>query len=129
MNVWKYIYIQFFKIRRKIIGYDGADDYAAMLFVALFDVLLFFGIMLLIDKLANDILLTKYEPLFFAIYISGALTIKWLRDRSMCKNGAFERIKKEVESEPNKLKWNILSVLYIILSVLFFVFCLYINIH
>lgn len=41
MNVWKYIYIRFFKIRRRIIGRDGADEFAAMLFVASFDVLLF----------------------------------------------------------------------------------------
>ena len=41
MNIWKYIYIRFFKIRRRIIGRDGADEFAAMLFVASFDVLLF----------------------------------------------------------------------------------------
>ena len=46
MNIWKYIYIRFFKIRRRIIGRDGADEFAAMLFVASFDVLLFFGIMI-----------------------------------------------------------------------------------
>ena len=44
MNVWKYIYIQFFKIRRRIIGRDGADDYAAMLFVASLDILLYLGV-------------------------------------------------------------------------------------
>lgn len=44
MNVWKYIYIQFFKIRRRIIGYDGADEYAAMLFVASLDCLFYWGI-------------------------------------------------------------------------------------
>lgn len=51
MNVWKYIYIKFFKIRRRIIGRDGADEYAAMLFVASFDVLLYFGILILIVNL------------------------------------------------------------------------------
>ena len=30
MNVWKYIYIKSFKIRRRVIGKCGADDYAAM---------------------------------------------------------------------------------------------------
>ena len=34
MNIWKDIYIRFFKIRRRIIGRDGADEFAAMLFVA-----------------------------------------------------------------------------------------------
>lgn len=127
MNVWKYIYIRFFKIRRRIIGRDGADEFAAMLFVAFFDVLLFFGIMILIDKLVNNTLSTKYEPFFFAFYILGMFTIDWFRNRSMCKNGAFERIKKEVENEPEKLKWSLLSILYMIFVILFFLSCCYIG--
>ena len=59
MNVWKYIYIKFFKIRRRIIGRDGADEYAAMLFVASFDVLLYFGILILIDKSVDNVLLRE----------------------------------------------------------------------
>ena len=33
-----------------------------------------------------------------------------MRNRSMCKKGAFERIKKEAENEPQKLKWSILAI-------------------
>ena len=120
MNVWKYIYIKFFKIRRRIIGRDGADEYAAMLFVASFDVLLYLGVIMLIDKLMNNILSIKYEPLYFALFASGILIIERLRNHFMCKYGAFERIQKEVENEPKKLKWGLLSILYMIFVVLFF---------
>lgn len=54
-------------------------------------------------------------------------TIGWFRNRSMCKDGAFERIKKEVENEPKKLKWGLLSILYMIFVVLFFLFSCYIG--
>lgn len=49
MNVWKYTYIQFFKIRRRVIGKCGADDFAAMLFVVLLDCLFYWGIINLVD--------------------------------------------------------------------------------
>jgi hypothetical protein len=127
MNVWKYIYIKFFKIRRRVIGKDGADDFAAMLFVAFLDMFLYFGILILIDRLVDNVLSTKYEPFFFALYILGTLTIGWLRNRSMCKGDAFERIRKEVEAEPRKMLWGILSILYIIFVVLFFLFCCYVG--
>lgn len=127
MNVWKYIYIQFFKIRRKIIGYDGADEFAAMLFVAFLDMFLYFGVIILIDRLVDNVLSKKYEPIFFTLYILGILTIGWLRNRSMCKDGAFERIKKEVDKESQKLKWSILSILYIIFVFTFFLFCCYVG--
>ena len=127
MNVWKYIYIKFFKIRRRIIGRDVADEYVAMLFVASFDVLLYFGILILIDKSVDNLLLKEYEPLYFAFYMLGMLTIERLRNRTMCKNGAFERIKEEVENEPQQLKWSILSILYMIFVVFFFLFCCYIG--
>ena len=45
----------------------------------------------------------------------------------MCKGGAFERIRKEVEAEPHKMLWGILSILYIIFVVLFFLFCCYVG--
>ena len=61
------------------------------------------------------------------IYMLGMLTIERLRNRTMCKNGAFERIKEEVENEPQKLKWSILSILYMIFVVFFFLFCCYIG--
>ena len=50
MNVWKYIYIKFYKFRRWGLGKTLGEGYAAMLFVASFDVLLYFGILILIDK-------------------------------------------------------------------------------
>jgi hypothetical protein len=127
MNVWKYIYIKFYEFRRWMLGKTLGEDYAAMLFVALFDVLIYFGILILIDRLTGNVLSNAYEPLFFALYILGMLTIERLRNRSMCKNGAFERIKKEVEEEPQKLKWSILSILYMIFVVFFFLFCCYIG--
>ncbi|WP_349855021.1 hypothetical protein [Bacteroides cellulosilyticus] len=127
MNVWKYIYIKFFKIRRRIIGRDGADEFAAMLFVVFFDVLLYFGILILINLSVDDVLLKEYEPLYFAFYMLGILTIGWLRNRTMCKNGAFERIKNEVENEPRKLMWGILSILYMIFVIVFFLFCCYVS--
>ena len=127
MNVWKYIYIKFYEFRRWMLGKTLGEDYAAMLFVALFDVLIYFGILILIDRLTGNVLSNAYEPLFFALYILGMLTIERLRNRSMCKNGDFERIKKEVEEEPQKLKWSILSILYMIFVVFFFLFCCYIG--
>ena len=127
MNVWKYSYIKFYEFRRLMLGKTLGEDYAAMLFVALFDVLIYFGILILIDRLTGNVLSNADEPLFFALYLLGMLTIEGLRNRSMCKNGAFERIKKEVEEEPQKLKWSILSILYMIFVVFFFLFCCYIG--
>ena len=113
MNVWKYIYIKFYEFRRWILGKTLGEDYAAMLFVALFDVLIYLSV--------------KYEPLFFALYLLGMLAIERLRNRSMCKKGAFECIIKEVEEEPQKLKWGILSILYMMFVIIFFVFCCYVG--
>ena len=72
----------------------------------------------------DNVLLKEYEPLYFAFYMLGMLTIERLRNRTMCKNGAFERIKEEVENEPQKLKWSILSILYMIFVVFFFLILL-----
>ena len=47
MNVWKYTYIKFYKFRRWGLGKTLGEGYAAMLFVASFDVLLYFGILIL----------------------------------------------------------------------------------
>jgi len=127
MNVWKYIYIKFYKFRQCGLGKTLGEDYAAMLFVASFDVLLYFGMLILIDKWVDNVLSIKYEPLYFALYLLGMFTIERLRNRSMCKNGAFERIKKEVENEPLKLKWSLLSILYMIFVILFFLSCCYIG--
>ena len=98
-----------------------------MLFVASLDILLYLGVIILIDNLMDNVLSIKYESVFFALYVSGILVIERLRNRSMCKGGAFERIKKEVENEPQKLKWSILSILYVIFVVVFFLFCCYVS--
>lgn len=87
--------------------------------VASFDALLYFGILILIDKSVDEVLSKEYEPLYFAFYMLGMLTIERLRNRTMCKNGAFERMKEEVENESQKLKWSILSILYMIFVVFF----------
>lgn len=129
MNVWKYIYIRFYEFRRWLLGKTLGEDYAAMLFVASLDILLYLGVIILIDNLMDNVLSIKYEPVFFALYASGILVIERLRNRSMCKGGAFERIKKEVENEPQKLKWSILSILYVIFVVVFFLFCCYVGKH
>ena len=100
MNVWKYIYIKFYKFRRWGLGKTLVEDYAAMLFVASFDVLLYFGILILIDKSVDNVLSKEYEPLYFAFYMLGMLTIERLRNRTMCKNGACERLMEVVENEP-----------------------------
>lgn len=127
MNVWKYIYIKFFKFRRWLLGETLGEDFAAMLFVAFLDMFLYFGILILIDRLVDNVLLKKYEPFFLTLYALGTLTIGWLRNRSMCKGGAFDRIRKEVEAEPRKMLWGILSILYIIFVALFFLFCCYVG--
>ena len=129
MNVWKYIYIRFYEFRRWLLGKTLGEDYAAMLFVASLDILLYLGVIILIDNLMDNVLSIKYESVFFALYVSGILVIERLRNRSMCKGGAFERIKKEVENEPQKLKWSILSILYVIFVVVFFLFCCYVGKH
>lgn len=64
MNVWKYIYIKFFKFRRWLLGETLGEDFAAMLFVAFLDMFLYFGILILIDRLVDNVLLKKYEPFF-----------------------------------------------------------------
>ena len=127
MSVWKYIYIKFYQFRRWLLGKTLGEDFAAMLFVVFLDMFLYFGILILIDRLVDNVLLKKYEPFFLTLYALGTLTIGWLRNRSMCKGDAFERIRKEVEAEPRKMLWGILSILYIIFVVLFFLFCCYVG--
>ena len=51
------------------LGKTLGEGYAAMLFVASFDVLLYFGILILIDKSVDKVLSKEYEPLYFAFYL------------------------------------------------------------
>lgn len=125
MNVWKYLYIQFFKIRRKIIGYDGADEYGAMSFVSLLDSLFYWGGVTFMDGFTGYHLLPDHKLLYVLLFFSGAIIIDRLRNRTMCKKGAFERIKKEVEGEPRKFFWGTLSLLYILSAFAFFILSVY----
>lgn len=125
MNVWKYSYIQFFEFRRKIIGYDGADEYAAMLFVTSLDCLFYWGIVTLADGFAGYHLLPDHKPLYALLFLGGALIVERIHNHLMCKKGVFERVKKEVEEEPRKLFWGIISLLFILFALAFFALSMY----
>ena len=125
MNVWKYTYIQFFKIRRKIIGYDGADEYGAMSFVTLLDCLFYWGVVTFMDGFTGYHLLPDHKLLYALLFICGALIIDRFHNRTLCKGDAFLRIRKEVEAEARKTLWGILSLLYILSAVAFFLLSVY----
>ncbi|MDN0050024.1 hypothetical protein QVO10_11615 [Bacteroides gallinaceum] len=129
MNVWKYTYIQFFKIRRRVIGKDGADDYAAMLFVALLDCLFYWGVMTFADSFTGYHLLPGHEILHTVLFLGGAVIIERVHNRTLYKGDAFLRIRKEVEAEPRKTLWGILSLLYILSAFAFFALSLYCSVN
>lgn len=62
-------------------------------------------------------------------FLGGAFIIGGIRNRSMCKGSAFNRIWKEVEAEPHKMLWGILSLLYILSAVAFFALSLYCSVN
>ena len=125
MNVWKYIYIKFFKFRRWLLGETLGEDFAAMLFVVLLDCLFYLGIVVLADAFTGYHLLPEHKLLEIILFLGGAFIIGGIRNRSMCKGGAFDRIRKEVEAEPRKMLWGILSLLYILSAVAFFLLSVY----
>ena len=125
MNVWKYTYIQFFKKRRRVIGKDGADDYAAMLFVALLDCLFYWGVITFADSFTGYHLLPGHEILHTVLFLGGAVIIERVHNHTLCKGDAFDHIRKEVEAEPRKTLWGILSLLYILSAVAFFLLSMY----
>ncbi len=125
MNVWKYIYIKFFKFRRWLLGETLGEDFAAMLFVVLLDCLFYLGIVVLADAFTGYHLLPEHKLLEIILFLGGAFIIGGIRNRSMCKGGAFDRIRKEVEAEPRKMLWGILSLLYILSAVAFFLLSMY----
>ena len=129
MNVWKYTYIQFFKIRRRVIGKDGADDYAAMLFVALLDCLFYWGVINFADAFTGYHLLPGHEILHTVLFLGGAVIIERVHNHNLCKGDAFLRIRKKVEAEPRKMLWGILSLLYILSAVAFFALSLYCSVN
>lgn len=49
MNVWKYIYVKFYKFRQYLLGKTLAGDYTAMLFVVELDFCVYSGIVFLTD--------------------------------------------------------------------------------
>ena len=112
MNVWKYIYIKFYKFRQCLLGKTLAGDYTAMLFVVELDFCLYSGIVFLIDRVFVYTYFTKW--------------IFWMiRNHSLRKNGTFERIKKEVEEEPRKFLWGMLSLLFILFTLAFVALSMY----
>ena len=125
MNVWKYIYIKFFKFRRWLLGETLGEDFAAMLFVVLLDCLFYLGIVVLADAFTGYHLLPEHKLLEIILFLGGAFIIGGIRNRSMCKGGAFDRIRKEVEADPRKMLWGILSLLYILSAVAFFLLSMY----
>ena len=125
MNVWKYTYIKFYKFRRCLLGETLAGDYTAMLFVVELDFCVYSGIVFLTDGLTGYNLLPDHEFLFTFILLSGSFVFWMIRNHSMCKNGAFERIKKEVEEEPRKFLWEMLSLLFILFTLAFVALSMY----
>ena len=125
MNVWKYIYIKFFKFRRWLLGETLGEDFAAMLFVVLLDCLFYWGIINLVDAFTGYHLVPQYEFLYAILFLAGAFIFGCIRNRSLCKGGAFDRIRKEVEAEPRKMLWGILSLLYILSAFAFFLLSVY----
>ena len=119
MNVWKYTYIKFYKFHQCLLGETLAGDYTAMLFVVELDFCVYSGIVFLTDGLTGYNLIPDHELLFILILLSGFFVFWMIRNHSMCKNGAFENIKKEVEEEPRKLLWGTLSLLFIIFTLAF----------
>lgn len=119
MNVWKYTYIKFYKFRQCLLGETLAGDYTAMLFVVELDFCVYSGIVFLTDGLTGYNLIPDHELLFILILLSGFFVFWMIRNHSICKNGAFENIKKEVEEEPRKLLWGTLSLLFIIFTLAF----------
>ncbi len=116
MNVWKYIYIKFYEFRRWMLGKTLGEGYAAMLFVTTINLLFFLGVFNFINAALNNLITDTSIYLVAFLFVGGALLAEFIHNRLLCKNGAFERIKKEVEEDPRKLYWGILSILYIILA-------------
>ena len=125
MNVWKYTYIKFYKFRQCLLGKTLAGDYTAMLFVVELDFCVYSGIVFLTDGLTGYNLLPDHEFLFTLILLSGFFVFWMIRNHSLRKNGTFERIKKEVEEEPRKFLWGMLSLLFILFTLAFVALSMY----
>ena len=119
MNVWKYIYIKFYKFRRCLLGETLAGDFTSLLFVVGLDFLLYSGFVFLTDGLTGYHLLPAHKPLYTLIFLCGGFVLWMIHNHAMRKNGAFGCIKKEVEEEPRKLLWGMLSLLFILFTLAF----------
>ena len=119
MNVWKYTYIKFYKFRRSLLGETLAADFTSLLCVVGLDFLLYSGIVFLTDGLTGYHLLPDHKPLYTLIFLCGGFVLWMIHNHALRKNGAFERIKKEVEEEPRKLLWGMLSLLFILFALAF----------
>lgn len=125
MNVWKYTYIKFYKFRQCLLGKTLAGDYTAMLFVVELDFCVYSGIVFLIDGLTGYNLIPCYGLLYVLILLGGGFILWMIRNHSLRKNGAFERIKKEVEEEPRKFLWGTLSLLFVLFTLAFVALSMY----
>ena len=96
-----------------------------MLFVALLDCLFYWGVINFADAFTGYHLLPGHKLLEIILFLGGTFIIGGIRNRSMCKGGAFDRIRKEVEAEPRKMLWGILSLLYILSAFAFFALSVY----
>ena len=67
------------------------------------------------ETLAGD-----YTAMLFVVELDFCV-----RNHSLRKNGAFERIKKEVEEEPRKFLWGTLSLLFVLFALAFVALSMY----
>lgn len=90
-----------------------------MLFVVELDFCVYSGIVFLTDGLTGYNFLPDHKLLCTLILLSGFFVFWMIRNHFMCKNGAFERIKKEVEEESRKFLWGTLSLLFVLFTLAF----------
>lgn len=96
-----------------------------MLFVVELDFCVYSGIVFLIDGLTGYNLLPNHKPLYTLIFLCGGFILWMIHNHTLRKNGAFERIKKEVEEEPRKFLWGTLSLLFVLFTLAFVALSMY----
>ena len=108
-----------------MLGKTLAEDFTSLLFVAGLDFLLYSGIVFLTDGLTGYHLLPDHKLLYTLIFLCGGFILWMVHNHTLRKNGAFERIKKEVEEEPRKFLWGTLSLLFVLFSLAFVALSMY----
>ena len=78
----------------------------------------------------NDMNVWKYTYIKFYQFrretLAGDYTaMLFVVELDFCVNGAFERIKKEVEEEPRKFLWGTLSLLFVLFTLAFVALSMY----